>query len=184
MAGGSLVTKIDKAFTEFTRLGLVQEHAVKIHGAQPENCAPIVNAVKAGTDIFRPIENPKTIVKSLAIGNPADGFYAISTINRTGGYGENPSDEEVIEGIRMLAECEGIFAETAGGTVVAATRRLVETGRIGREESVVLLITGHGLKTKEAIEAHCGAAQTIQPSLREFEALLAARKEQKGETKR
>jgi threonine synthase len=174
MAGGSLITKIHKSFKEFVKLGLVSDHPVHIHGAQPEHCAPIVNAVKAGTDIFRPIEKPDTIVKSLAIGNPADGFYAIHTIRETGGYGENPSDAEVVEGIKQLAQCEGIFAETAGGTVVAATRRLIEGGRIGRDESVVLCITGHGLKTKEAVENHCGSVQNIQPSLRDFEALLAA----------
>jgi len=173
MAGGSLITKIDKAFKELQTLGLVEPHETKIHGAQPENCSPIVNAVKAGSEVFRPVEKPDTIVKSLAIGNPADGFFAINTINRTGGYGENPSDEEVVEGIKLLANCEGIFAETAGGTVVAAARRLIESGRIGRDESTVLLITGHGLKTKEAVESRCGAPRNIQPSLREFEGLLA-----------
>ena len=172
MAGGSLITKVHKAFKEFTQLGLVKEHATKIHGAQPENCAPIVNAVQDGADVFKPIEKPNTIVKSLAIGNPADGFYAIQTMNGTGGYGENPSDEEVVEGIRLLAECEGIFAETAGGTVVAATRRLIESGKIDKNESTVLFITGHGLKTKEAVDGRCGVQQNIGPSLKEFEALL------------
>ncbi|NKB24161.1 MAG: threonine synthase [Kiritimatiellae bacterium] len=176
MAGGSLITKIDKAFKEFTKLGLVSEHPTKIHGAQPEGCSPIINAVKEGTEIFRPVGKPDTIVKSLAIGNPADGYYAINTINRTGGYGENPCDQEVVEGIKMLAECEGVFAETAGGTVVSATRRLIESGKISRDESVVLCITGHGLKTKEAVDGHCGAPQTINPSLNEFEELLAQAK--------
>ncbi|MEM7391668.1 MAG: threonine synthase [Verrucomicrobiota bacterium] len=176
MAGGSLICKIDKAFKEFTDLGIVDEHPTKIYGAQAEGCSPIVTAVKEGTDIFKPVEKPDTIVKSLAIGNPADGFYAAQTMQRTGGYGENPSDQEVVEGIKMLAECEGVFAETAGGTTVSATRRLIESGRIGKDESVVLCITGHGLKTKEAIEGHCGTVANIQPSLQEFEDLLTASK--------
>ena len=111
-----------------------------------------------------------------AIGNPADGYYAINTINRTGGYGENPTDAEVIEGIKLLSSTEGIFAETAGGTVVAATKRLIETGKIGKNESAVLLITGHGLKTREAVEDHVGTARTIQPNLKEFEGILAQTK--------
>jgi threonine synthase len=173
MAGGSLITKIHKSFKEMVELGLVADHPCKIHGAQPGGCSPIINAVKDGAEIFKPVEKPDTIVKSLAIGNPADGFYAINTMNKTGGYGENPSDDEVIEGIKLLASTEGIFAETAGGTVVAATRRLIEAGKIGRDESAVLLITGHGLKTREAIEGHCGAPHVIQPSLQEFEGLVA-----------
>ncbi len=138
MAGGSLITKIRKSFDELTKLELVKKHPSRIHGAQAENCSPIVTAVKEGTDAFRPVEKPDTIVKSLAIGNPADGFYAIQTINETGGYGENPGDDEVVEGIRLLGEYEGIFSETAGGTVVGAVQRLVESGRIGKDESVVL----------------------------------------------
>ena len=173
MAGGSLITKVHKAIKEFTDLGFVTEHATSIHGAQPENCSPIVTAVKEGTEAFRPVEKPNTIVKSLAIGNPADGIYAINTINKTGGYAENPTDEEVVTGIQMLAECEGIFAETAGGTVVAATKRLVEGGHIGRDDSIVLFITGQGLKTKEAIEGHYEPLESIQPTLKDFEALLA-----------
>lgn len=176
MAGGSLICKIDKAFKEFTKLGLVKEHKTKIFGAQAEGCSPIVSAVKDGTDIFKPVEKPNTIVKSLAIGNPADGFYAANTMHKSGGYGENPNDQEVIEGIKLLAETEGIFAETAGGTVVSATRRLIESGKINKDESIVLCITGHGLKTKEAVEGHCGESATIQPSLQEFEDLLAAAK--------
>lgn len=173
MAGGSLITKIQKSFKEFVQLGFTEQHPVKIHGAQPEGCSPIVNGMKAGTDIFRPVEKPDTIVKSLAIGNPADGYYAIRTMNETGGYAENPNDLEVIEGIKLLASCEGIFAETAGGTVVDAAKRLIESGKIGKDESVVLCITGHGLKTKEAVEGHCGELRTIKPNVDEFEELLA-----------
>lgn len=172
MAGGSLITKIHKAFKEFVKLGLVRDHDVRIHGAQAEGCAPIINALKAGTDIIKPVSKPHTIVKSLAIGNPADGFYSIQTMKQTGGWGENPSDDEVVAGIRLLAETEGIFAETAGGTTVAAAKRLVEAGRIKRDESLVLCITGHGLKTQEAVNGRCGAPRVIKPSLREFSNLI------------
>lgn len=172
MAGGSLITKIHKSFKEFIELGLVDKHDYAVHGAQPEGCAPIVNAMKAGVDIIKPVGKPNTIVKSLAIGNPADGFYAIQAMKQTGGYAENPADDEVVAGIRMLAETEGIFAETAGGTTVAAAKRLVEGGRIKPNESLVLCITGHGLKTQEAIHGKCGAPRLIRPSLREFSALL------------
>ena len=172
MAGGSLITKIHKSFKEFISLGLVDQHDFTIHGAQAEGCAPIVNAMKAGVDIIKPVIKPNTIVKSLAIGNPADGFYSIQTMKQTGGYAENPNDEEVVAGIKLLAETEGIFAETAGGTTVAAAKRLVEAGRIKANESLVLCITGHGLKTQEAIHGKCGAPRLIKPSLREFSALL------------
>lgn len=172
MAGGSLITKIHKAFKEFVTLGLVDEHDCHIHGAQAEGCAPIVNAFKAGTDIIKPVNKPHTIVKSLAIGNPADGFYSIQTMRQTAGWAENPSDEEVVAGIRLLAETEGIFSETAGGVTVAAARRLVEAGRIKPNETVVLCITGHGLKTHEAVNGKCGAPRLIGPHLREFAALL------------
>ncbi len=165
MAGGSLITKIHKSFKEFINLGLVDKHDVHIHGAQAEGCAPIVNAMKAGSEIIKPVNKPNTIVKSLAIGNPADGFYSIQTMKQTGGWAENPNDEEVVAGIRLLAETEGIFAETAGGVTVAAAKRLAENGRIKRDESLVLCITGHGLKTQEAIHGKCGEPQIIKPSL-------------------
>src|SRR6266850_4314893 len=172
MAGGSLITKIHKSFKEFHKLGLVDEHRCRIHGAQAEGCAPIVNAMKAGADIITPVSKPQTIVKSLAIGNPADGFYSIQTMKQTGGWAENPDDDEVVAGIQLLAETEGIFAETAGGVTVAATQRLVANRRIKPNESLVLCITGHGLKTQEAVANKCGAPRVIKPSLREFSALV------------
>jgi threonine synthase len=172
MAGGSLITKIHKSFKEFVKLSLVDEREYSIHGAQAEGCAPIVNAMKSGSDIIKPVNKPQTIVKSLAIGNPADGFYSIQTMKQTGGWAENPNDTEVVEGIKLLAETEGIFAETAGGVTVAATRRLVEDGRIKPNESLVLCITGHGLKTQEAVANKCGEARVIGPHLHEFSALL------------
>jgi len=170
MAGGSLITKIDKSFKEFVKLGFVEESPCKIHGAQAAGCAPIVNAIKAGTDIIRPVK-PNTIVKSLAIGNPADGFYSVRTMKQTGGTGEAPNDDEVIDAIKLLAETEGIFAETAGGCTVGAAKKLIERGLIKSTESVVLCITGHGLKTQEAVHGKVGKSRVIKPSLREFDGL-------------
>ena len=172
MAGGSLITKIHKAFKEFVKLGLVDQRDYHIHGAQAEGCAPIVNAFKAGTEIIKPVNRPQTIVKSLAIGNPADGFYSIQTMKQTDGWAENPNDDEVVAGIRLLAETEGIFAETAGGVTVAAAKRLAEGGRIKPSESLVLCITGHGLKTQEAVNGKCGEPHVIGPHLHEFSSVL------------
>lgn len=169
MASGSLLTKIDKAFNELQKIGLIDEHPVKVHGAQAENCSPIVEAIKEGTDLIRPVENPDTIVKSLAIGNPADGYYSSRVITKSGGFGENPSDAETIEGIKMLAECEGVFAETAGGVTVAGAKRLIETGKIDRDSSTVLCITGNGLKTKEALDGQYEAISAIAPNLNAFD---------------
>ena len=169
MASGSLLTKIHKAYGEFARLGLVENAAFRVYGAQATGCAPIAHAMKRGTDIVKPVPKPETIVKSLAIGTPADGYYAIHAMKQTGGSAEDCTDDEVVEGIRQLAECEGIFAETAGGVTVACARKLLETGKIPRDASAVLCITGHGLKTQEAIIGKCGEPRLIKPSLREFE---------------
>ena len=173
MASGSLLTKIHKAYKEFIRIGVLEEASFAVHGAQASGCSPISTAKKKNTDMVKPVPNPKTIVKSLAIGTPADGYYALRTLAETGGSAEDCSDEEVIDGIRMLAEYAGVFAETAGGVTVACARKLIESGKIPRNESIVLCITGHGLKTQEAIHGECGEARLINPSLREFEALIA-----------
>jgi threonine synthase len=169
MASGSLLTKIHKAYKEFTQLGIVEESPFKIHGAQATGCAPISHALKRGTDIVKPVPKPETIVKSLAIGTPADGYYAIHSMKQTGGSAEDVSDEEVVEGIRMLAEYAGIFAETAGGVTVACAKKLIASGHIPARDSAVLCITGHGLKTQEAILGKCGSARVIAPNIREFE---------------
>jgi threonine synthase len=173
MAGGSLITKIHKSFKEFVKLGLVDERECRIHGAQAEGCAPIVNAMKAGADIIKPVSKPQTIVKSLAIGNPADGFYSIQTMRQTGGWAENPNDTEVVAGIKLLAETEGIFAETAGGVTIASLRQLIERGSIDREKSIVAIISGHGLKTLDAVVETATVTATISPSLESAEAALA-----------
>jgi len=172
MAGGSLIAKIEKAFKELLCLQFVSEHPVKIHGAQAGGCSPIVNALKECTQFITPVRKPDTIVKSLAIGDPADGYYALQTIRKSGGYGENPTDEEVIDGIKFLAECEGIFAETAGGVVMGSALRLIDKGIITSKDSLVLCITGNGLKTKEAVTSRFKAPETISPSLKDFEKLL------------
>ncbi len=169
MASGSLLTKIHKSYKEFRTLGLIDDREFTIHGAQAAGCGPIAEAMKNHSDVVRPVARPQTIVKSLAIGTPADGLYALTTMRETGGAAEDATDEEVIAGIRLLAETEGIFAETAGGVTIACTRKLIDAGHIRPGESTVLCITGHGLKTQEAIAGHCGEARVLGPSLREFE---------------
>lgn len=169
MASGSLLTKIHKAYNEFTKIGLVEQSSFSVYGAQATGCAPIAHAMKKGTDIVKPVPKPETIVKSLAIGTPADGYYAIHAMRQTGGSAEDVTDDEVVEGIKLLAEYAGIFAETAGGVTVASAKKLIESGKIPRDEEAVLCITGHGLKTQEAIIGKCGEPRLIKPSLREFE---------------
>lgn len=181
MAGGSLITKIQKAFNEFRKLGLVEDTPCKVFGAQAENCSPIVTAVKNGTDLIKPVENPDTIVKSLAIGNPADGYYAYHVMESTGGYGENPTDAETVAGIKLLGETEGIFAETAGGVTVAATKRLVEAGKLGPDSSVVLCITGNGLKTREVLEGTYDVHEAIQPTLSDVVGLMDSLKDKNSQ---
>ncbi|MBN8246484.1 MAG: threonine synthase [Verrucomicrobia bacterium] len=172
MASGSLLTKIHKSYQEFSKLGLVPETPWKIHGAQATGCNPITQAQKAGLDFFKP-QRPNTIAKSLAIGTPADGFYALRVMKETGGSGDDVTDDEIREGIRLLAECEGIFAETAGGVTVGVAKKLIAAGKIPSGSSAVLCITGNGLKTLDAVVGHVGEPRDIKPSLREFEALLA-----------
>ena len=172
MAGGSLITKIEKALQEFAKVGLVEDEGTKIHGAQATGCNPISAAVKSGAKMFTPVR-PRTIAHSIAIGNPADGFYAIDTICRTGGWAEDATDEEVVEAIKLLAETEGILTETAGGVTLAVTKKLIEQGRIPRDESVVVSITGKGLKTQEAIIGHLRQRPVIEAKLEEFDAVLS-----------
>jgi threonine synthase len=173
MASGSLLTKIHKSYQEFTKLGLVSDASYKVHGAQATGCSPISQAQKAGLDFFKPVK-PNTIAKSLAIGTPADGFYALKVMKETGAAAEDVTDDEVRDGIKLLAEYEGIFAETAGGVTVGVAKKLIESGRIPASDSAVLCITGNGLKTLDAVNGHVGQPHEIKPSLREFEALLNA----------
>lgn len=178
MAGGSLITKIQKAFDEFEMAGLIEGGETSIHGAQATGCNPIVAAVKSGSDIFTPVK-PDTIARSIAIGNPADGFYAIETINNSGGWAEEATDPEIVEGMKLLAETEGIFTETAGGVTMAATKKLIEQGRIPADESVVISITGNGLKTQEAVLGKLKEKAVIEAGLDEFDKLLAKLEESK-----
>jgi len=171
MAGGSLITKIKKAFDELINLDLVEEKPVKFFGAQATGCSPISTAVKTGSAEIDP-QKPATIARSLAIGNPADGHYAIKTIKNSGGWSEDVSDPEVIDSIRLLAETEGIFTETAGGVTVGSARKLYRQDRILPEETTVLCITGNGLKTTDVLAGVYEIEQPIAPKLAEFEKYL------------
>ncbi len=168
VASGSLLVKIWKAFNEFKKLGLINEVTCKIHAAQAFGCCPVVTALKEKSDIIKPVK-PKTIAKSLAIGNPADGPYAIDAMRESGGTGESVTDEEIIEGIKLLARTEGIFTETAGGVTVATAKKLIEQGAISKKESCVICITGNGLKTQEAVNDHIGKPYRIKPTLDSFQ---------------
>ncbi|HBR22468.1 MAG TPA: threonine synthase [Nitrospiraceae bacterium] len=170
-ASGSLLTKVWKAFKEFKKIGILKKLDTKVFAAQATGCSPIVAAIKQGTDVIRPVK-PDTVAKSLAIGNPADGFYARQVVKETGGYGEDVSDKEIIDGIKLLAKTEGIFAETAGGVTVACTKKLIESGKIGRDETTVICITGNGLKTQEALAGQTTEVHYIKPNLAAFEEIL------------
>lgn len=171
MAGGSLITKVKKAFEELVQLGLVAPKIVRFFGAQATGCSPISTAVKAGNTDIEP-QKPSTIARSLAIGNPADGHYAIQTITKSGGWAEDVSDRELVESMQLLAETEGIFTETAGGVTVGTARRLCQQDRILPHETTVLCITGNGLKTTDALLGKYEAEAPISPKLAEFEAYL------------
>lgn len=168
-ASGSLLTKIWKAFKEFEKLGLLED-AVKtrLHCAQPDGCSPIAKAILEKSEVIRP-EKPNTIAKSLAIGNPADGYYAKDAVFQSGGTAARVSDDEIREGIKLLAETEGVFTETAGGVTVATAKKLINEGKINRKESIVLAITGNGLKTQEAIQKSVGSPTSIEANLSSFE---------------
>jgi threonine synthase len=171
MAGGSLIGKIAKAFCELAHLGWVEPKQVKFFGAQATGCSPIADAVKRELPRFTP-QKPNTIARSLAIGNPADGPFALRLIRESGGWSEDISDPEIIDSIKLLAETEGIFAETAGGVTTGVAAKLIQQGRIGADETTVVCITGNGLKTTDAIAADFPASDAIEPKLDAFEALL------------
>jgi threonine synthase len=173
VASGSLLTKIRKGLGELHRVGLIEEPHTKIHAAQALGCSPVVRAIKDGVDRVRPVK-PATIAKSLAIGNPADGYYAVKTVAETGGTGEDPDDDEIIAGIQLLARTEGVFTETAGGVTISALARMARAGVFSENETVVALITGMGLKTAEALAGRVGPTMTIRPELEAFEEELEA----------
>ncbi len=171
LASGSLFTKIYKGFQEFVKVGLVDEKPVRFSGAQAEGCSPIATAFREGRDFITPVK-PQTIAKSIAIGNPADGIYALDIAHKTNGNIESVNDAEIIEGIKLLAETEGIFTETAGGTTIAVLKKLIEAGKINPDETTVVYITGNGLKTSEAVQGYVGEPLQIEPKLDSFERAL------------
>jgi threonine synthase len=170
VASGSLLTKIHKGLQEFQKIGLIPEHPTRISAAQAEGCSPVVSALRENSDIIKPVR-PQTIAKSLAIGNPADGYYAWRIVKQTGGHGETASDAEIVEGIKLLAKTEGVFTETAGGVTVAVLKKLVQSGRISSNERVVAFITGNGFKTTEAVTGRVAKPNVISPKIDEFRRL-------------
>ena len=169
MAGGSLITKIWKSIKEFEKLGLIDTAHTKVYASQAAGCAPITTAIKDRSEIIKPVK-PRTIAKSLAIGNPADGIYAASAARDSGGWGEDVSDDEIVEAIKLLARTEGVFTETAGGVTLGTAKKLIENNKIPKDEPIVICITGNGLKTQEAIADKIGKPIKIKPNIAFFEA--------------
>ncbi len=167
IASGSQLCKIDRGFRELAEVGLIAEHPVRVSGAQAEGCSPVATAFAHGWDTFKP-QRPATIAKSLAIGNPADGTYALEAVRRSGGAIGSVTDDEIVAGIRLLARTEGIFAETAGGVTVATLAKLAAAGVVRSDERVVAYVTGNGLKTVDAVSPVVGPTATIEPNLAAF----------------
>jgi threonine synthase len=174
MAGGSLVTKLGKGFKEFIDAGLVDGATPRVYGTQASGCAPIVRLFERGDSTLVP-EIPNTIARSIAIGNPADGPFAVKVMRESGGRGQHVSDEALVAGIRLLAETTGVFTETAGGVTVAGALALAEAGHFHSDDEIVLCITGNGLKTTEAISDVLPAAPVVAPKVRDVAALVAER---------
>jgi threonine synthase len=171
-AGGTILPKVAKAFHELAEVGLVKPTPFKIYSAQAGGCAPVVQALHRGSDLITPVK-PNTIAKSIAIGNPADGYYVLKAVRESGGWGEAVTDTEIVEAIRLLARTEGIFTEPAGGTTVAVTKKLIEQGRIPRDESIVISVTGNGYKTLEAVRDSVEQPFTINAKLSDFDGLYS-----------
>ncbi len=172
VASGSQLTKVAKGFKELHTVGLLDgEPHVRISGAQAAGCSPVADAFAAGWDVVKPVK-PNTIAKSLAIGDPADGPYALDAVRESGGAIESVTDTEIVDAIRLLARTEGIFAETAGGVTIATLAKLAATGVVRPDERVVAFVTGNGLKTIEAVAPHCGPIATVAPTLAAFEAAI------------
>jgi threonine synthase len=170
-AGGTILPKVYKAYQELITLGLVEDNSPRIYSAQAAGCNPVVEAIHAGRELIRP-QKPRTIAKSIAIGNPADGYYVVQAVKQSGGWGESATDEEIVEAIKLLARTEGIWTEPAGGTTLAATMKLIESGRIPRDESICVSITGNGLKTTEVVMDHLMPPASIPAKLEAFDALV------------
>ncbi|QDV38176.1 threonine synthase [Tautonia plasticadhaerens] len=172
MAGGSLIGKLYKAFKELEGLGWIDPVRTRMFGAQATGCNPITNTIKTDAPRVKPVRDPRTIAKSLAIGDPADGFFASKLMKETGGWGEDVDDEAIVDAMKLLAETEGIWAETAGGVTLAVTKKLIEQGKIDRDGTTVVCITGNGLKTQEAVIDRIARPPVINPTLAEFETLI------------
>jgi threonine synthase len=164
LGSGALLCALGRGLDEFDRLGLIEDSNTRITGVQAEGCAPIVNAFTSKTDYVEPIEHPDTIAKSLAIGNPGDGKYALERIRDSNGLAQSVSDEDTIEAIKLLARTEGIFTEPAGGVTIAAVKKLVDSGMISTDEVVVCYVTGNGLKTPEVVLDHIAKPIEIEPT--------------------
>ena len=176
VAGGTILPKIYKAYQEFAQLGIIEDTKPKMYGAQAAGCNPVVTALQEGHDLFRP-QKPKTIAKSIAIGNPADGYYVIKVCRESGGWGESATDSEIIDATKLLARTEGIFTEPAGGTTLACAIKLIQSGRIPRDESICVCITGNGLKTLEVMQGQFAATPVINAKMSEFDQLVAEMEE-------
>jgi L-threonine synthase (EC 4.2.3.1) len=173
-ASGSLITKIYKGIEEFYKVGLIDKYDTRVYGAQALGCSPIAQAFKEGLDFVKPVK-PNTIAKSIAIGNPADGIYALDVVRKTGGIWETADDNEIIEGMKLLAQTEGIFTETAGGTTIAVLKKLAQQGQFKPDEIVVAYITGNGYKTMEVLEGKLSETIHINPTLKEFKEVVLKR---------
>lgn len=171
VAGGTLLPKIHKAYQEFITLGLVEDNKPRLYAAQAVGCDPVVQAIEQGTALFKP-QKPKTIAKSIAIGNPADGYYVIQIVNDTGGWGASASEQEILDAVKLLAQTEGIFTEPAGGTTLASAIKLIESGRIPRDESICVCITGNGLKTVEVMQGQFAPPPVIEAKIGEFDEIV------------
>ncbi|MGQ9514946.1 MAG: threonine synthase [Thermoproteota archaeon] len=171
MASGALLCAIRKGFNELIKVGLIEDYNIKVSGAQPYGCSPIVTSFKSGDDEIQPVENPRTIAKSLAIGNPGDGVYAVRRIRESGGFAESASDNEIIDAIKLLAKTEGVLAEPAGAVTIAVLKKLVESGEIHGDEEIVCFVTGNGLKTTDVIMSSITKPIKVDASLESLKAL-------------
>ncbi len=172
VAGGTILPKVYKAYRELIELGLVEDNKPVFYGAQAAGCNPVVKAIKEGQELFHP-QKPNTIAKSIAIGNPADGYYVIKDILQSGGWGESATDSEIIEAIKLLAKTEGIFTEPAGGTTLACAMKLIASGRIPKDEPICVCITGNGLKTLEVMQGQFETPPAIPAKMKDFDELIA-----------
>jgi len=171
VAGGTILPKIYKAYQEFITLGLVEDNKPKMYGAQAAGCNPVVKAIENGDELFHP-QKPNTIAKSIAIGNPADGYYVLKVVRDSGGFGASATDPEIIDAIKLLARTEGVFTEPAGGTTLAAAIKLIQSGRIPKNESICVSITGNGLKTLEVMANQFVHQPAIAAKMSEFDKVV------------